>query len=151
MNDIWRFNATSEKWSWLSGNYTTATQPQVYAQVGVSNASNSPASRFAGAIAQVSGTNKFFIFGGIGNGVLADTWMFDLSTLQWTFYSLGYAQGLYGAVQYPGDRFAHSMIKIPGTDLIAMVILCLCNSLITSLDERKRSRIPIILHRLCTG
>lgn len=118
INDLWRFNATSEQWAWLSGNYTTANTPPVYAQLGVASPYNLPMSHFGTSIAYVPETRQLIVFGGIGS---ADTNMFDFNTQMWTIYSFGYGRGLYSTPQYPGDRFGHTMVTIPGTKLVAMV------------------------------
>lgn len=102
-NDLWRFNFSTNQWTWMNGS-NGANQPAVYGTKGVSGASNTPSSRQSSAYwTDLNG--DFWLFGGFGrtitnnqNGLMNDLWMFNPSTNQWTWY--GGSGTLNGAAFY---------------------------------------------------
>ncbi|MBD3228654.1 MAG: hypothetical protein GF329_10765 [Candidatus Lokiarchaeota archaeon] len=82
LNDLWRFNLTSNEWTWISGNKTRNING-VYGKKGTPNESNCPGSRYS------SGTwigiyGNLWLFGGYGyqetgTGIacLNDLWRFS--------------------------------------------------------------------------
>lgn len=82
----------NDTWSWSSG----------WSQVNTFNAA--PSARFAHAMATDTATNKVILFGGRdASGVLGDTWMLDLNTLQ----SAGWKK--LSPSTTPRPRFGHAM------------------------------------------
>lgn len=118
LSDTWRFNATSEQWAWLHGNYTKGTA-SVYGQIGFFAPGNVPSSRFAAVGAVADGTQSMYLFSGTNN--VGDTWVFDYPKLQWACLYAGSSAGTYGSVQMPGGRIYHRMVALPGTPLLVMV------------------------------
>jgi N-acetylneuraminic acid mutarotase len=93
-DDVWKFSFSSNEWTWMAGNNSAATStsnfPGVYGTLGTAAAANVPGSR----VNETSWTDRsgnFWIFGGSGydsagnNGFLNDLWMFNPTTLNWTW------------------------------------------------------------------
>lgn len=89
-NDLWKFNITSNMWTWVNGN--NAPNPGFnYGALGVESPTNQPpprwsASRWKGV------DNKFYLFGGhsVFNpsaNILNDLWQYNPLTNNWTWIS----------------------------------------------------------------
>lgn len=66
LNDLWRYNPSTEQWTWMGG--THLTQPYgVYGTQGVASPSNTPGSRVL-AVSWVGVDGSFWLFGGSGSG-----------------------------------------------------------------------------------
>jgi N-acetylneuraminic acid mutarotase len=117
-NDLWKYNLTTNQWTWMSGDNTT-NQAGVYGTKGTAAATNKPGSR-SGQTAWTDASGNFWIFGGygydrLGNiGCLNDLWKYDPATGQWTWISGDDAfdnSGVYGtkgtaaATNKPSGRF----------------------------------------------
>jgi N-acetylneuraminic acid mutarotase len=80
LNDLWKFNPTSGRWTWVSGN-NTINQSSVYGTKGTASASNMPGSRET-SVSWVDASGNLWLFGGGGfdaieNFVLLnDLWKF---------------------------------------------------------------------------
>ena len=92
LNDVWRFDPSTQQWTWMAGSATPNTTG-VYGTQGVAAAGNQPGGRIDAALwLDISGS-KVWMFGGIGNdgagnpGQYGDLWQFNLNTLQWTWIS----------------------------------------------------------------
>jgi N-acetylneuraminic acid mutarotase len=106
-NDLWKFNPSTNQWTWVSGastfpctNYGASTQMyggnfcgqlSVYGTLGVSSASTMPGGRSPGA-SWVDSSGNFWLFGGTGLdvggefiGPTNDLWSFNPSTSLWTW------------------------------------------------------------------
>lgn len=89
LNDLWRYNPTTNEWTWMHGaNFTD--DPGVYGTKGVASPSNVPGARHgSGAAADASG--NLWLFGGYGNGPSASTgnlndlWRYNIASNQWTW------------------------------------------------------------------
>ena len=120
-NDLWKFNPSTNQWTWMGGSSTaTCTTrgvacvwPGVYGTLGTPAAGNVPGSR-AWTASWTDGSGHFWIFGGYGadaigsQGLLNDLWMFDPSTNQWTWMDgsntlplTGGLSGVYGTLGTP--------------------------------------------------
>jgi N-acetylneuraminic acid mutarotase len=107
LNDLWKFNPTTNEWAWIGGNIATScatnpsgtracsqSQPGVYGTLGTPAAENTPGGR-QGASSWIDNKGNFWIFGGYGldaNGtagqtILNDLWQFNPSTNEWTWMS----------------------------------------------------------------
>ncbi len=112
MNDLWEFNPATNLWVWLKGS-KFANSLGSFGIFDVTAVTNLPRAR------QLSATwtydNKLYLFGGT-NGYInwwSDTWVFDISTNNWTwingtlipdvFGSYG-TMGIENALNYPGSR-----------------------------------------------
>lgn len=118
-NDLWTFNPATHLWTWVSGSDASG-QAGVYGTRGVTDPASVPGARNL-SISWVDPTGRFWLFGGGGfdstgnTTVLNDLWMFDPSTLQWTWVSgsktgqqLGYygIKGVADPSSVPGARYS---------------------------------------------
>lgn len=102
-NDLWRFNFSTNQWTWVAGG-NTINQASVYGTKGVAAAGNTPGSRQSAAY-WTDHNGNFWLFGGFGrtissaqNGLMNDLWMFNPGTNQWTWY--GGSGAINGAAYY---------------------------------------------------
>ncbi len=88
LNDLWKFNSTTELWTWVSGSSST-NQGAVYGTLGMASGNNLPGARQM-SIAWKDLTGNFWMFGGWGYidppfGRLNDLWKYNIATNQWTW------------------------------------------------------------------
>ncbi|MGD0940443.1 MAG: kelch repeat-containing protein [Terracidiphilus sp.] len=95
-NDLWKFDTSTNEWTWMGGGGTNACvvnecgQAGVYGTLGTFAAGNFPGSR-SGAVAWSDKSGHLWLYGGDGFdangvvGVLNDMWEFDPSTDQWAW------------------------------------------------------------------
>jgi N-acetylneuraminic acid mutarotase len=116
LDDLWKFNSTTNQWTWLAGN-KLIEKPGEYGTKGVASSSNHLSKRSESNAKSIGG--KFWLFGGTGvdtqgyGGYLNDLWKFDPSVGQWTWVAgdnLVNQPGIYGtkgeanAFNKPGSR-----------------------------------------------
>jgi N-acetylneuraminic acid mutarotase len=118
LNDLWKYNPTTNKWTWVKGN-NIIDQPGVYGTQGVSAVANNPGAR-EDCPSWIDGSGNFWLFGGYGydtvtgwNG-LNDLWKYNPSTNQWTWVkgdNTNNQPGIYGTqgiaslTNKPGARY----------------------------------------------
>ena len=91
LNDLWMFEPSSGKWTWVSGD-NTVNQPGAYGTQGEEDASNKPGAR-VGSVSWIDSSGDLWLFGGLAYDSLGDKsyindlWMFDASTKAWTWVS----------------------------------------------------------------
>jgi N-acetylneuraminic acid mutarotase len=117
LNDLWKYNPTTNQWTWVSGSDSTNTTG-VYGTKGQADASNQPGARGA-SISWIDSSGNLWLFGGAGYdasskvGDLNDLWKYNPTTNQWTWMSGSnsrYTIGVYGtkgqaaASNQPGAR-----------------------------------------------
>ena len=117
LNDLWKFDPTTLEWTWMSG---SLTQLQVgsYGTMGQANAANVPGSRDAASgVADASG--NLWLFGGEGcdtscasSVLLNDLWMFNPTTLEWTWEAGSNGNGQPGNA---GTEFVTANSNEPGS------------------------------------
>ncbi len=90
LNDLWRYDPASGKWTWMSGQKAWALVG-VYGTRGVADAANFPGARW-GACGTATPDGLLWVFGGYGYDgstafprYLADLWSFDPGTGMWTW------------------------------------------------------------------
>lgn len=89
LSDLWKFEISSGKWTWVKGNKTTGIGG-TYGTLGTSNSTNLPGSRQM-SISFNDNANKLWLLGGWGQldpanfGRLNDLWSFNLSDSNWTW------------------------------------------------------------------
>ena len=90
LNDLWKFNTTSNTWTKVSGG---ADQNGVYGTLGSGSTSNLPGGRW-GSTARIDASGNVWLFGGFGYdatdttpGLLNDLWEFNVASGQWTWVS----------------------------------------------------------------
>jgi N-acetylneuraminic acid mutarotase len=90
LNDLWKFNPISNKWSWISGN-NTVDKPALYGTKGIASTSNKPGARYVSSSWKDADGN-FWLFGGLGYdatnyGNLNDLWKYNPATNIWVWIS----------------------------------------------------------------
>ncbi len=105
LNDLWRYNPTTNQWTWLSGTSTINNQGN-YGPLNVPSTLTTPGGRYTPAL-WVDGNNTLWMFGGRGfgtptqNGLLNDLFSFNFTTLQWTWVkgpTTTFNNGIYGTM-----------------------------------------------------
>jgi N-acetylneuraminic acid mutarotase len=119
-NDLWKYNPTTNEWTWIRGS-NTPNAIAVFGTQGVSSPSNEPGAREFPAY-WTDNAGNFWMFGGKGYdtnptptivGKLADLWKYNPTTNEWTWMKGPNSinqQGNYGTISisnstnYPGSR-----------------------------------------------
>lgn len=89
LNDLWRYNPTTNEWTWMSG-ANVIDDPGAYGTKGVPSSTNTPGARH-GSGATVDASGNLWLYGGFGNvsttafGILNDLWRYNTTTNQWTW------------------------------------------------------------------
>ncbi len=90
MNDLWRFDLATERWTWVKGSSAT-NQHGIYGVLGESAPANTPGARDI-AMMCPDGLGAIWMFGGYGlaeadtnMGRLNDFWRYDPTTTNWTW------------------------------------------------------------------
>jgi hypothetical protein len=125
LNDLWEFNPSMNKWTWMSGSSTMPCyqlpsevwcgQVGVYGSMGKAANGNFPGGRDA-ALSWTDNSGNLWLFGGVGYGAsltitngyadasLNDLWEFNPSTNQWAWMGgsgTGSQPGVYGILGVP--------------------------------------------------
>ncbi len=105
LNDLWRYDPTSNEWTWMSGAaWRNATGN--YGTQGEADPANTPGARY-GAVSWTGNDGGLWLFGGSGyndedRGRLNDLWRYDTSTEEWTWVAGSDSldqPGVYGPVR----------------------------------------------------
>lgn len=130
LNDIWKYNVTSNQWTWMKGDYTVNEQG-IYGTQGIPGATNKPGAR-RGAIGWTDTNGNLWLFGGRGfdnagtEGHLDDIWKYNTATNQWTYVQgsmLADQIGMYGTAGvsspnvHPAGRMLPNMWKDTNGDI----------------------------------
>lgn len=88
LNDLWKYNITTNTWTWMKGNNTIG-KPGIYGTQGVTAENNQPGARYLSNV-WTDKSGNFWLFGGYGydqskQGILNDLWKFDPRTNNWTW------------------------------------------------------------------
>lgn len=118
LNDLWKYNTTSNQWTWVSGD-SSIRQYGVYGTRGVPAPGNKPGSRES-SVSWADNSGNLWLFGGYGwattYGVnsLNDLWKFNIATGLWTYThgdTILLQRGVYGTkgvaspANKPGARY----------------------------------------------
>ena len=84
-SDLWKYNISTNQWTWLGGNTTNGYVSPYYTALGVAAAQNNPGSR-AGSSTWIDNSGKLWLFGGFDGigGAYNDLWKYDPVTGYWT-------------------------------------------------------------------
>ena len=115
-NDLWKYNVSTNEWTWIRG-ANTPSSVAIFGTQGVSSPNNEPGAReFANCWTDASG--NFWMFGGDGfaaivtnNGQqrLGDLWKYNPTTNEWTYmngFTTVTQNGIYGTVGVPATTNA---------------------------------------------
>ncbi|TFG11024.1 MAG: hypothetical protein EU535_07865, partial [Promethearchaeota archaeon] len=117
LNDLWKYNTTTNDWMWVSGN-KTIDEHGIYGIKGVPNMTNYPGGRWS-FVSWMDINENFWLFGGGGYaelgvaGSLNDLWAFNIASKEWAWMSGNKTTGVYGIygskgvfniTNYPGGR-----------------------------------------------
>ncbi len=111
LNDLWKYNPTTDEWTWISGS-SQANQTSSYGTKGVPSANNVPGGRMY-SVGWIDSSNNLFLFGGANPLALNDLWQYNPTTDEWTWISgsnLTNQFGVYGTLgvenstNIPGGR-----------------------------------------------
>lgn len=88
INDLWKYNPSTNQWTWMHGG-NTINQPGIYGTKGVATPSNTPGAR-DGSATWKDNAGNLWLFGGevidfSGNAYHNDLWKFDPTNNQWTW------------------------------------------------------------------
>lgn len=90
-NDLWKYNLTTQMWSWVSGE-SIVDQSGIYGTKGVESTTNIPGSR-EDSISWIDSQGNLWLFGGSGRdvnrntGQLNDLWRYNIATNSWMWVS----------------------------------------------------------------
>lgn len=103
LNDLWKYDVSSNMWSWISGDSVIKSK-SVYGVQGISSAQNKPGAR-TGATCWSDPSGNLLLLGGLGYastlGALNDLWKFDPVTLEWNWIhgdSTTYSAAIYHGI-----------------------------------------------------
>jgi N-acetylneuraminic acid mutarotase len=88
-NDLWRFDVSTNEWTWMSGS-STGNQSGAYGTLGIASPGNVPGARIQ-ASSWTDLDDNFWLFGGRGydangvDGYLNDFWKFNPTTSDWAW------------------------------------------------------------------
>ena len=122
LNDLWKYNVSSNQWTWVKGD-SSSTANGFYGVQGNVSPENNPPGRIGG-LAWVDSSGSFWLFGGIHNvlsefGDKNDLWKYDPVNNNWTWMKgdSNSARANYGTLgipsisNKPGGRYAASSWK----------------------------------------
>ena len=104
-NDLWRYNTSTNVWTWINGS-NTPNQSGVYGTMGAGSSTNTPGAR-AMAVSWVDNSGNLWMFGGEGRdafssfGDLNDLWKYNVASNEWTWMkgtNLVTQLGIYGTM-----------------------------------------------------
>ncbi len=84
-DDLWRYNISTNMWTWMKGN-PAAANPPVYGVRGVSDPANTPGAR--NSYSRWADKNgNLWLFGGVfyAQGSYSDVWKYSIATNEWTW------------------------------------------------------------------
>ena len=109
-NDLWRYDPTTNEWTWVSGS-NTLVQQGTYGRKGKADPANVPGAREQ-AVSWLDSSGKLWLFGGGYWGTLNDLWTYDPTANEWTWVSGSnstFQSGVYGAKGTAGSS------NVPGS------------------------------------
>jgi N-acetylneuraminic acid mutarotase len=124
LNDLWKYDPTTDMWTWMGGSIVIA-QSGGYGTQGTPSAGNFPGARW-GTVRWTDSSGKFWLFGGEGfdsmgtgggNANLNDLWKYDPATNTWTWIG---GSNLAGQVGAYGTKGTTAPGNIPGARELAV-------------------------------
>jgi len=88
--DLWKFNPSSQQWTWMSGNSVALGDGGIYGTEGVPAIANIPYMR-SNAITWSDTSGNFWLFGGAAPlGLCNDVWVYELGSNEWAWMKGSY-------------------------------------------------------------
>jgi N-acetylneuraminic acid mutarotase len=130
LNDLWRYDLSTDEWTWVSGG-DHADQPGIYGTKGTAYPSNVPGGR-EWASGWIDASSRLWLFGGMGYdsngdfGQLNDLWRYDPAANDWTWVSGSdhcWESGHFGTrgvpdpANFPAARWGHVSWIDPAGDV----------------------------------
>lgn len=117
VGDLWKYDPITHNWTWEAG-IITGNQSAVYGTRGIAASSNTPGPR-AEAISWIDASGKLWLFSGdISSATLInDLWMYDRTSLKWTWVSGSNTNSQSGTY---GTKGIASSSNIPGARMGAV-------------------------------
>ncbi len=109
LNDLWRYNISTNEWTWMKGD-SIPYQKGNYGVQGIPSIFNNPRCREEAATSWTDNQGNLWLFGGADfgfpGGTLNDLWKYDVSSNVWTWMkgdSIADQSGTYGiqGVEHP--------------------------------------------------
>jgi PKD repeat protein len=112
-SDMWKFDPTTNQWTWVKGPGGALAQAPVYGTKGVAAPNNSPGGRGWAPGTWTDDNNHLWMFAGANYqvGDINDFWMYDIPTNQWTWVGGSTTPGASGTF---GVQGVPSINNIPG-------------------------------------
>ncbi|MFM2225976.1 MAG: hypothetical protein RJA07_2178 [Bacteroidota bacterium] len=117
-NDLWKFNVSTNQWTWIGGPQGIASPNAVYGTMGVPSSTTWPGGTGWGANCWTDHNGDLWLFGGSGydatgtNGSLNDLWRYNIASNQWTWMNGSGAAN--GVGNYGTQGIASSSNQPPG-------------------------------------
>ena len=109
--DLWRYEPTSNNWTWMKGPQTTGSQG-VYGTQGIPDPANFPACRYECAATWTDGAGDLWLFGGYEGGATRnDLWRYNIALNEWTWMK---GSQFPGAADWYGNMGVEAPANTPG-------------------------------------
>ena len=91
LNDLWKYDLSTNLWTWMSGDDNTANHIGVYGTKFIASPNNKPGSRWC-YDSWKDNSGNFWLWGGeawdgTGGNLYNDMWKYNVSTNEWTWMS----------------------------------------------------------------
>jgi N-acetylneuraminic acid mutarotase len=117
LSDLWKYNISTNCWTWMSGTDTVLSQGR-FGTKGVPSINNLPPCRNETSASWLDNSGNLWMFGGLGwqPGVgyryLNDLWKYDISSNMWTWIS---GDSTYNSPGNYGTKGIPSIINLPSS------------------------------------
>ena len=102
-NDLWKYDISTNEWTWISGTHAI-NDPGVYGIQGVPSPANRPPSRSWASASWADLSGNLWFFGGLNPSAQNDLWKYDIAANEWTWMKgsdLAMQPGVYGVQGVP--------------------------------------------------
>ncbi len=117
LNDMWKFDVTTNQWTWVSGESANNNVDGIYRVMGIPSINNYPSARGWGANCWTDNNGDLWLFGGFGVdntsflNPLNDLWKYHIATNEWTWVS---GSNVGGTIANYGTMGVPSPLNDPG-------------------------------------
>lgn len=119
--DLWRFNPTTLKWSWYSGDSIPYTKP-IFGTKGVASLNNKPGARI-NMVGEADKSGNLWLYGDVNRN---DLWKYNTNSKTWTWVSgdtilnatgMHGATGVFSTTNKPGTNASFIKLDVSGSFL----------------------------------